>query len=156
MTIKTQDQKQFLHNMFVTALEGGIGYWSFATEYCWSQGGAGAVTGTKIQQDDLDGFYAIIESNGDDWGVEEAFVAEEGEVQPITETQALTINGSVIERGINMLARKTFDNLLDGDRPRSRIGFMIAWMTDGDEGDYDSDIADIVVQLGLFGEVVYG
>lgn len=33
---------------------------------------------------------------------------------------------------------------------------MLANQTNGEDGDYDADVADIVLQLGLFGKVVYG
>ena len=46
LTAKTDLRKQFLFDVFVTALEGGIGYWSVAEEYHWKKDG-----------EDLDGFF---------------------------------------------------------------------------------------------------
>lgn len=34
--------------------------------------------------------------------------------------------------------------------------FLLANRTNGEDGDYDSDIADNVLQAGIFGEVIYG
>lgn len=144
---RTEARKQFLHNVFVTALEGGIGYWSVAEEYHWGTDG-----GAKVV-DDLDDFYAVILSSEDDWGVEEAYVAEEGKTQPITETQSLRVDINVIERGSNMLVEK----VLSGEfKNEYLMQFVVAWSTNSDDGDYDINGADLVVQLGLFGEVVYG
>ena len=144
---RTEARKQFLHNVFVTALEGGIGYWSAAEEYHWGTDG-----GAKVV-DDLDDFYSVIVSSEEDWGVEEAYIAEEGKTQPITETQCLRVDINVIERGSNMLVEK----VLSGEFKNERLmQFVVAWSTNGDDGDYDADGADLVVQLGLFGEVVYG
>ena len=56
LTLTVQVDKQTLHDLFVTALEGGIGYWSVCTEYYWSLDG----------EDDLDGFYADIEETETD------------------------------------------------------------------------------------------
>ena len=143
---RTENRKQFQHNVFVTALEGGIGYWSACEEYHWGTDG-----GAKVV-DDLEGFYAIIVPEEDDWGVEEAYVAEEGKVQPITETQSLRIDIDVIERGSNMLVEK----VLSGEFTNLYLKqFVEAWLSDGESGDYDATGADLVVQLALFGEEVY-
>jgi hypothetical protein len=32
---------------------------------------------------------------------------------------------------------------------------LLANRTNGDDGDFDADVADVVLQLGIFGEVVY-
>ena len=49
--------KDALHGLFVTALEGGIGYWSVCTKYRWRAEDGG---------DDLDGFFADIEETETD------------------------------------------------------------------------------------------
>lgn len=149
---RTKDRKQFLHSVFVTAVEGGINYWSECEEYHWHLDGTAPV-GINMPADDLDGFYAIIsppEAEGE-WGVNEAFVSEEGKEQAITETQSLRIDINVIERGANMLVGKVLEGEFNGYFKQ----FVEAWLSDGDNGDYDASVADIVVQLGLFGEEVY-
>lgn len=161
-TERTEGRKQFLHYMFTTALEGGIGYWSCAAEYHWSKNEPGVASGPeqKRLEEDLDGFYAILESSDDDWGVQEAFVSETGEVQAITETQSLRVDIAVIERGWNLFvdkviaATKSEDPKADFSRPYFRQA-IVQWLTDMEDGDSDADVADLVVQLGLFGEVVY-
>ena len=50
LTAKTDLRKQFLFDVFVTALEGGIGYWAVAEEYHWKKDG----------EEDLDGFFAKV------------------------------------------------------------------------------------------------
>ena len=47
---KTDSRKQFLFDVFVTALEGGIGYWAVAEEYHHS----------KEDKEDLEGFFAKV------------------------------------------------------------------------------------------------
>lgn len=155
---RSEKRKAFLHTVFTTALEGGIGYWSIADEYHWSK--PGFVNGANDIVEDRDGFYAVLESNEDDWGVQEAFISETDEVQPITETQALRVDIDVIERGVNMLvdyviaATKTEDDTAPFSLSYLRQ-FVEAWLSDGDNGDFDADGADWVVQLGLFGSLVY-
>jgi hypothetical protein len=145
---RTEARKQFLHTVFTTAMEGGINYWADIEQYHWGTDG-----GAKVV-DDLDDFYAVVEppeAEGE-WGVSEAFVAEEGKTQPITETQSLRIDLNVVERGANMLVGKILEGEFNSDYLRQ---FVVAWLTNGDDGDYDSTGADLVVQLGLFGEEVY-
>jgi hypothetical protein len=160
--IATENRKSFLHGVFTTALEGGIGYWSVTDEYHWSSKEP-TPSGGYIVNDDIDGFYAVIESNEDDWGVSHAWISEvsSASMMDITATQSLRVDRSVIERGVNMLV----DNVIaatkseDASAPFSREylrQFVVAWLTDSEDGDYDSEVADMVVQLGLFGEVVYG
>lgn len=148
---RTEKRKQFLHNVFTTALEGGIGYWSACEEYHWHTDGITPV-GVGLPADDLDGFYAIICPEEGEWGLSEAYVAEEGKVQPITDTQSLRIDIDVIERGANMLVGKVLEGEFSNPYFKQ---FVEAWLSDGDNGDYDAHVADIVVQLGLFGDEVY-
>lgn len=169
----TTYRKRFYHYCFTTAMEGGIGYWAVASEYHWSQAGANSVTGVIVPPDDIDGFYAtVVPPEGEEWGVTEVFRPDISGMDdtPMAERtvwlpdemqrEPLTINKDVIERGVNLLV----DNVIaavkseDEDAPFSRRylrQFVIQWLTDLDDGDSDSDVCDLVVQLGLFGEVVY-
>lgn len=154
--IRTAGRNRFYHYMFTTAMEGGIGYWSYADEYHWGTDG-----GVKVVED-FDDFYAIISSNSDDedWGVSHAYVSEIGAVTDITATQSLRIDRDVIERGWNLFVDKVIaaTKSENPDAPFSRKYFrqaVVQWLTDCEEGDSDADVADMVVQLGLFGEVVY-
>jgi hypothetical protein len=105
------------HDEFVTAIEGGIGYWSEVVQYDW---------------DRADWFATIIDI--------------EGHPHRITE--------DTIKRGFRRLA------LSDGSgKVRSAARSLLysggkdpeAW-----EYESDADTADMVVQYGLFGELVYG
>lgn len=144
---RTEERLEFLHGIFTTALEGGIGYWSVCDTYHWSQ-----KTEIGYPASDLTGFYATLESNEDDWGVTEAYISEQGQFQPITETQTLRVDLDVVERGANLLVEK----VLSGEFTNTYLlQFVVAWITNGGSGDYDACGADLAVQLGLFGEVVY-
>lgn len=151
----SEARKKFFHYIFTTAMEGGIGYWSVASEYHWSK------PNPSDSVEDLDGFYAILESSEDDWGVEEAWIAECGETLDITETQSLRVDLKVIERGWDMFMDKVLAAVKTEDRDAGFSRhyfrqFVVQYLTDMEEGDSDADGCDLVVQLGLFGEVVYG
>ncbi len=154
----TKGRKEFFHYMFTTALEGGIGYWSVAQAYHWSK-----LVGDdqpKNRVEDLDGFYAILTPSEEDWGVQEAYVRGYYLI-PIDENEPLRVDLAVIERGWNLMLNKVIEATKseDPEAPFSRQYLrqaVIQWLTDCREGDSDADVADMVVQLGLFGEVVYG
>lgn len=149
-TTRTREQAEFLHDVFTTALEGGIGYWSQCSDYhIWKAG--------DELTPDIHGFYAVIhptEETTDDtgapcWGV------FDGD----TDTQALRIDINTIRRGTVKLVDQVIAAVKNPDQidfsRRYLRQFVIAWLTDGAEGDYDASVADLVIQLGLFGKVAY-
>lgn len=107
-------------DLFTTALEGGIGYWSVCSEYHWQNDG----------EEDYAGFFAIVEDY-------------EGPDVPIR------IDREVIRKGISLFVN-------DYSWPRCRHWLLEAIQSNGDDGDFDADDADIIIQLGVFGEVRYG
>lgn len=116
---------QMLWYVFVTALEGGVNYWSECSEYHHSfDGGHGA--------DDLHGFYAVIRDCEDE------------------NDTVYRIDRDVVARGWELAATEWADKIrwnCDGPPP------LVAEDTDWD---HDAGDADVIVQLGLFGKVVYG
>lgn len=119
---------EFLHDIFTTALEGGIGYWSECSAYHWSKGG-------PDHEADLDFFHAIIEET------------ESGEDEPPTHR----IDREVILRGLSRLFTGEYRGLHS-----STAGRIMEAAITGNSGRLDASDADCLVQVGLFGEVVYG
>jgi hypothetical protein len=117
---------QLYFDLFVTALEGGIGYWSACRSYRWSKGGDGIT-------EDPTGFRAEVVDWVDGDGTE------------------LVIDRAVIARGYSLATGEWRDRLAwsSGEKPPLVV-------TPDTEWDYDAGDADCIVQLGLFGEVVYG
>lgn len=140
----TREQAYF--DIFSTALEGGIGYWSRCKTYHW--------TNDQGMTEDLAGYHAEI------YDVER--VIEEGPL-PTGATGAgrlqderyalYRIDRAAITKGITAFARKFGDSGRDSyfARAARNLG-QERW----DHLDYDASIADAIVQLGLFGEVIYG
>lgn len=135
---------EFYFSIFVTALEGGIGYWSKAEKYHWAlDKDKREVTGNE----DLKGFYADVidfveHDDPEEWEDRE-------------KTPRLHIDRSVIVKGINALARgtATWGGQPLSDKGKARYAKLLA---DLEGGDVDSDLADNIVQAGLFGDVRYG
>jgi hypothetical protein len=124
--VKVPVHDQILHYLFTCAIEGGINYWATLEEYHW------AVTGSDGVED-LKGFYAEI------WDMEE--------VPPVT----WRIDREVMKRGLY-----TAFTINDPNGSAYVQRSIRDCVLHPDNADYDADVADIVVQYGLFGEVVYG
>lgn len=123
---RTNERKQWLDDVFVTALEGGIGYWSECSEYRWF-GPDG--------EDPTDKFRAVI-----------------FDIADAPEPTRYVIDVSVITRGLALVT----SGKCKGVSGEWVGQLMLADRTNGEDGDIDADGADAVVQAGLFGEVVYG
>lgn len=117
-----------LADMFTTALEGGIGYWSTCLVYRWSLG----APENKQARD----FVAVIEDHEED------------------DAPQYLIDRAVMVRGARLL--HSYLNALENANR-----YHLAAMNDfrfgrWDDLDFDADTADMVVQMGLFGKLVYG
>lgn len=130
-TLTARDQA--LADVFTTALEGGIGYWSWASEYRWSD-----EDGNPVRD-----FRAEILEGGDE---------EYGEDLP-----KHVIDRKVISRGIEALYQHMHSLHANGNANE----YQWAAARDLRFGrydllDYDADTADMIVQFGLFDEIRYG
>lgn len=145
--VRTEGRKKFLHYVFTTALEGGINYWATVETYHWSEG---------IGADDLDGFNATITSSEEDWGVSHLSTG-----YGLGENEPIRIDLEVVERGVNLMVDKIIA-AAKSENPKAPFSdpylrqFVEQWLTDLELGDSDADGCDLALQLGLFGEVVYG
>lgn len=124
MTTEHTTRDQYMLDIFTTALEGGIGYWSVAKSYHWSKDG----------QDDHQGFRAEIVETDDDGD----------------ETGTHVIDRAVIVKGYGLAAGK-YRRLVNWSTEAPPLV-----ITSDTDWDYDAGDADVIVQLGLFGEVIYG
>jgi hypothetical protein len=127
----TEDEL-LLHDLFTTALEGGIGYWSRCKAYHWA---------TRDGAPALDAYAVVVE------------VERDGEPEH-------RIDLGTIKLGLQRLHDDlvTVGGWDDAKKAPSHDKFplsRITWANVMDET-YDADDADAVVQAGLFGEVVYG
>ena len=159
---RSQARKQTLLDIFTTAMEGGIGYWSICLQYRWQLPDDGG--------EDLDGFHAIVVAD-EDWeeavdDAQDAVPASRESGRPKrSEVRALLqergqehrIDANVIARGLNRLAK---GDCTWGGKPMDRAGPCCALARlinrSPDDADYDADDVDNIVQAGLFGDVRYG
>lgn len=124
MTQRTPEREQFLKDVLITAVEGGINYWAAVSEYEPEKG-----TVTVWEDVDDDGTFG----------------------------KAHLVTIDTIAHGIQVLttgenAGKAF---CMGSAEYWKQ-FLLANRTNSEDGDYDADIADNVLQAGLFDSIVYG
>lgn len=119
-----------LFYIFTTAVEGGINYWCDVTDYSFSQDGKDLVR-------DFNARVCEVETN-----------------------TFHTINLEVIERGFTLACTEWLEKVYwSTSYPPDKKHFFTPPRYDFDlefPWDFDAGDADAIVQIGLFGEVVYG
>jgi hypothetical protein len=142
-TTQTTERDSAYLSIFITALEGGIGYWSACSRYHWT-------TATKEQNpldhEDVLGFYATIHDREGEW-----FDELLDEVTKDEDQRSVRIDRAVIARGVGKFIKKDY-------RPDSYFGrakVALQW-SKWDDLDVDADIADVIVQLGIFEKEIFG
>jgi hypothetical protein len=136
-TVSTRDQ--LLYDLFVTALEGGIGYWATCSTYHNAVPSSDRHGQRARSDDDVFGFHAVIHEMDD-------------ESAHVSEWPVHRVDRAVLAKGYRLATSKEWRNRLawsSGEKPP----FIVTADTDWD---FDAGDADMVVQLGLFGDVVYG
>ena len=120
--ISAQVSLQTLADIIITAIEGGINYWSQTVTYRWTEG--------PIHT------YADIIEVGDGDEDEE-------------DRKHHKIDLEVIKRGIERVlsAHAASSDIMES------IHLAVA---EDDAGHIDGDAADVIVQFGLLGEIIYG
>jgi hypothetical protein len=132
-TIKIEKElnDEFLRDVGITAVEGGIGYWSQIEGYGKFVNSlyVGDTSQKSLNPLNRLGKLFVI----DDWT---------GEPDPEEPTHELTTE--LIAKGMQLV--------LDSGKWKRIASAILA----EDAGDLDAGDADVIVQLGCFGEVVYG
>ena len=121
---------QLMLDLFTTALEGGIGYWSTCSAYHWAT--STSEEPTKLIEDHA-GFYAAIE-----------------DIESADPDDRWIINRKVMVNGWFQAIGPWRDKIRWSTEPPPLV------VNDDTDWDFDAGDADCIVQLGLFGEVVYG
>ena len=134
ITVARAIPNSVLFAIFVTALEGGIGYWARCDAYRWRQRDADGAP-LEPAREDYDGFYA--------------------NVTDCIDSETYRIDRATIAAGLAKLL---------GPVPCAAPRIVESAMQEiaggaahgGDGGYLDAEGADAIVQLGLFGRIVYG
>ena len=124
----SQERDQAYFDIFTTAIEGGINYWAEIESYhCW-------LGSTEFR--DLQTFSAeVFDPDSEKW---------------------FTVNRATIAKGVGKFTENRADSPSKwGDEYVAQAAKDLQW-GHWDDLDFDAGVADIIVQLGIFGEVIYG
>lgn len=124
---RTAARTEFLTDVLITAVEGGINYWAQVSDY---DPDAGTVT--------------VWELDGNDDGSDRPFVVT-------LDTIAKGIG--VLKRDGKLPPE---EQRFPGVRQGYWLQFWLADRTNSEDGDYDAGIADAVLQAGIFDDLIYG
>lgn len=158
-TRRSPERQQFLLDVLTTACEGGINYWAFLDDYdIWVD--PSVPTLELVQQPDpqlrIFDFIAaedLVPADAKQIWVDDYWktVANEQGWEALPKAHRHLLNVDVIARGLRALWEAGYD------RPDTYWHQLRkADRTNGRDGDYDTGLADSVVQFGLFGEGLYG
>lgn len=130
-------RSEMLADIFITAMEGGIGYWAYALKYHWALDEKDELGLHKVDPE----FFAILTD------AEYAHKADKTDA----DFHNLRLNKEVIETGIARLIKPGFQV-----REDIKDKVIIADRRDGQDIDLDANDADCIVQAGLFNEIRFG
>ncbi len=135
ITLTIDLDEDFMSDVLITAFDGDLGacwYWASPANDGWlSTSGTGTWgTGKHWKQ------CAVVDALGSDG--------------PRIEWPVYLVDDKVIAKGIQQLISR------EAPVNNSIRESIAAAVASGDAGDIDADAADVIVQVGLFGQVVYG
>ena len=120
------DRNEFLAYIGIAAVEGGITYWADIRNYRVTYSSAGTIAGPVT---DVSVEVRDREGYGAKW---------------------LAVDLATIRKGLDAIRKSDFR------MARSLVATVLAADRDNDAGDIDAELADCIVQAGLFGKLVYG
>lgn len=150
MTASTELSKrdEFLAYVLTTAVEGGIGYWSRIQDYEQRE------NGTWVEITLVD--YVMAEEMG-------ALDKYEGDLNPLWSGMQIVDElyeaGKIPKEAIHKVTLKTIAKGLGIVRKQGVSCYDASIMLadrDNDAGEIDSCAADVIVQAGIFGKILYG
>lgn len=141
MGTRTTERTEFLGDIITTAVEGGTGYWAQVSQYQWteSDGGVRRAVGAVVTEGAGAGETraTLHEMNDDETGYKD-------------DGLELTIDG--VATAIGKIVRGEVKHYTAG------VVFDAVKLAndENDAGYIDADGADVIAQVALLGEVVYG
>lgn len=138
-------RNELLATFIICAVEGGSGYWAQFKDFQWREKGSDSI--------DPDPLHTLVLVRNDE---------EEGDPIPCVgadwkpyanNREWKRVSITTIERAIDRMKQVPASEL--GVHP-SYIGTVLAAWSDPERADIDSELADIVLQIAVFGKVHFG
>ena len=130
----TPERNEFLCDVMTTAIEGGIGYWAEVKDYEWGSNEGPRKLGWDLPRKERGSYARAKIREADDY-----------EVGPWR-----TLSTHTIERGIKRPATGKY-NL-----NQQMLDWIVGGSASNEAGNIDGPCADVIVQVGLLDEIVYG
>lgn len=128
---KLDAREQFLRGVLCTAVEGGTNYWAQVS---------------AIKREGYRADAKVNEPGFSDWSYL-GYTLHDSE----DEGKKHVVTVATVKRGLKLLTQDT----KVGVRQDIRKAILLANI-DPDNGDIDAEAADVIIQVGIFGEIVYG
>jgi hypothetical protein len=142
-TAKSPERIEFLTDILITAVEGGIGYWSLAEGYRvdpvrWPYAERGVTLYIPAHEVDASDYRLPI-GHGliDSWNEE-------------IPAYTVRVDLDAIAAGIGLITRG------ETGVHKDYIGDIFTASMTNDSGDLDANAADLIVQAAVFGKVIFG
>lgn len=135
-TTEPTKRQEFLTDILITAVEGGVNYWAQAGGYRYS--GPAKDRGVTLYIDDIDESDVLLD-----------VIHDENPDDPEQVVTRVTL--ADIEEGIR--------RILYEDDFKASGQLLVAVLepsANNDAGEIDAEIADIIIQAAVFGELVFG
>ena len=151
MAKRTEARKEFLSDILTTAAEGGVNYWGHVEGYNWADTNVGEDPAESVMDIWVD------EESVEEGGLPTPVEYKEGQFSAYDPEERFGIyhvDIEVVSKGINLIiaGKTTIHPSVLGDYRKANK--LIDGYYDSD-GWLDSEAADIIVQVGLFGEIVF-
>lgn len=144
ISIQVEPTMEFLRDIAVTAVEGGISYWALISRYRWRESMAEARKRCGEKMPAVD-----VEANRRSLPFPQIFLQEDSEGAVDDPTKIVQLTAQHLLTGLSMV----FTSIpVETNAFRSTM----AALKDMDAGQIDAETADVIVQLGVLGEVRYG
>lgn len=141
MGTRTAERTEFLGDIITTAVEGGTGYWAQVSQYQWTERdgsvrrGVGAVVTEGAGAGETRATLHEMNDDGDGY---------KAEGLDLTIDKVATAIGKLVRGEVkHYTAGTVFDSIKMANE-------------ENDAGEIDADGADVIAQVALLGEVVYG
>lgn len=142
---KITERQEFLSNIITTAVEGGSNYWALFLEYDFSMEDE-YVTTVKV----------VDHVENDDFPIESNFLT--GRIENWDEISAAVEDGTLPSKKITPIEIYwAIKQIIEDDLVNSSYSVAIYTANKmNDAGEIDADIADVIMQVAVLGDVVYG
>ena len=154
MPTRSEERTQFLSDIIITAVEGGTNYWAYAAGYEWSDDDPST---TQVYLADMEEVLEYEQEHG--------MVPDPKKGEPWNHVTIETVARAfgILEKAhMGIDERYKEEALLNAEtgkrmflHPDLRKRYLEA-NRENDAGEFDAGDADNIVQIGMFGTVVYG